>query len=387
MILRITNGQPMLRNHYGWILQVALVACCVILPYRGAYAFDSRPQREVLHYVATPAPSQDQHLTDMAAPESGKPADVESLLRFISAYRAGRASQREIFKKHLEPLGGEVILEYLEAIYPYCHSQAHPLGSAIYARTKDLGVALSICRRRCTAGCMHGAVREAFKDQTLGEIRGRLEEFCKGKEMLELYKRGNCAHGLGHAIMTTAGYDLDEALKVCAAFPEKPMGYYCATGAYMEYFAEVQDEEARGRSLHFPCASERPYQAACYRYQARRMLKALSGDVEALAKECLALSGSWRLGCFHGLGVAVKFRVLRNPISLGKFCRHGSLDDQFLCIEGVIEKLADYNQDAALLACATLNETHTQVCFSAAKEKMYRLSKPTLPLYTGLRPK
>ncbi len=108
----------MIRNHYGWILQVALVACYVILPYRGAYAFDSRPQPEVVHYVANPAPSQDQHLTDMAAPESGKPADVESLLRFISAYHAERASQREIFKKHLEPLGGEVILEHLEAIHP-----------------------------------------------------------------------------------------------------------------------------------------------------------------------------------------------------------------------------------------------------------------------------
>ncbi len=117
------------------------------------------------------------------------------------------------------------------------------------------------------------------------------------------------------------------------------------------------------------------------------MLKALSGDVDALAKECLALSGSWRLGCFHGLGNAIKFRVLRNPNSLGKFCRYGSLDDQYLCIEGVIEKLADYNQDAALRACATLNETHTQVCRSAAKEKMYRMSKPTFPLYTDLRPK
>ncbi len=377
----------MLRNHYGWILRVALVACCVILPYRGAYAFDSRPQREVLHDVANPAPSQDQHLTDMATPESGKPADVESLLRFIRAYHAKRASRREIFKKHLEPLGGEVILDYLEAIDPTCHAKAHPLGSAIYARTKDLGAALSICRRRCTAGCMHGVVREAFTDQTLEEIQGRLQEFCKSKKMLEIYKRGNCAHGLGHAIMLIAGYDLDEALDVCASFPEKPMDYYCATGAYMEYFEEAQVEEARGRSLHFPCTSERRHPAACYRYQARRMLKALSGDVEALAKECLALSGSRRLGCFHGLGVAVKFRVLRNPISLGKFCRHGTLDDQFLCIEGVIEKLADYDQDAALLACATLNETHTQVCRSAAKEKMYRLSKPTLPLYTDLRPK
>ena len=386
MNLRITNGLAMLRNHDGWILLVASAACCLVLSHGAAQAFDARPQREVLHYVANPAPSRDRHLTDMAAPENGKPNDLESLRRFKRAYRARRISRRDIFDKYLEPLGGKVILDYLEAINPTCHAKAHPLGGAIYARTKDLGAALGICGRRCTVGCMHGVVREAFKDQTLEEIRGWLEEFCKGKVMLERYKRGNCAHGLGHAIMFTAGYDLDEALKACASFPEKPMDYYCATGVYMEYFAE-EDVEARGKSFHYPCASVRRHPAACYRYKARRMLKALSGNVEALAKECLTLSGSWRLGCFHGLGNAVRFRVLSSPRSLGKYCRHGNLNDQHLCIEGVIEKLADYNQSAAFMACATLNVAHAEICRSAAKEKMYRLSKQTFPLYTDMQPK
>ncbi len=51
-----------------------------------------------------------------------------------------------------------------------------------------------------------------------------------------------------------------------------------------------------------------------------------------------------------------------------------------MCIEGAIEKLADGNEQKAWAACASLVGENAIVCKAAAREKMYRLHKPTMPL-------
>ena len=52
------------------------------------------------------------------------------------------------------------------------------------------------------------------------------------------YSPGDCAHGVGHALMWLADYDVQPALDACKLFVEPPLAYYCATGAYMEYVTE-----------------------------------------------------------------------------------------------------------------------------------------------------
>ena len=62
-------------------------------------------------------------------------------------------------------------------------------------------------------------------------------------------------------------------------------------------------------------------------------------------------------------------------------CRHGTAEDQALCIEGAIEKLVDANESKALLACSGLSGKNVDFCRTAARGKMYRLDKPTMSLY------
>ncbi len=52
-----------------------------------------------------------------------------------------------------------------------------------------------------------------------------------------------------------------------------------------------------------------------------------------------------------------------------------------MCIEGAIEKLADYNEEHALKVCATLLGENRKLCEAAAYEKIYRPNKPSLDLY------
>ena len=370
---------------FRWMAQVALAACtCLTLPYGDVYAFDSGLHQGFFYYanhVDNPEPFLDMYTIEKDAPGKSKPPGGTVLRRFIKEYHAGRVSERDVFEKYLDALGADSILNYLEATYLFCHGQAHELGGAIYAKTKDLGAALRICGRRCTVACMHGVVREAFQDQTLEQVQAHVLEFCRNKEMSGVYKAGNCVHALGHALMLTSGYDLAEALDVCSSLPDEAMGYYCGTGVYMEYFIEEYEAENTGKGLHYPCDIQERYPAACYRFKGRYMLYALSGDIEEFTEECLGLSGTRRLGCFHGLGAVVRVLVARNPASLGKFCRHGTTDDQIMCIEGVVEKLADYDEEHAVAACSTLNERNAQFCYAAAKQKMYRRTKPTMHLY------
>jgi len=61
----------------------------------------------------------------------------------------------------------------------------------------------------------------------------------------------------------------------------------------------------------------------------------------------------------------------------------GNHNERITCIEGVIEKLADYNEEEAMNICYFTEGEYRKVCESAAREKMYRLDKPSIGLYTN----
>jgi hypothetical protein len=199
--------------------------------------------------------------------------------------------------------------------------------------------------------------------------------------MATMHKPGNCAHGIGHALMALTAGDLGRSLELCGAFGRPAMAYYCATGVFMEFHTS-QRQALQGRPLHFPCETH-PFPAACYRYRGQSMLRALGGYPTRLAEECLALPRARRLGCFHGLGAAAISNIARSPGLLPAVCSHGLAEDQAMCIEGAIEKLGDYDEARAQAACATMAGEGAAVCQAAAREKMYRLDKLTMPLYAG----
>src|SRR5262249_18053640 len=122
------------------------------------------------------------------------------------------------------------------------------------------------------------------------------------------------------------------------------------------------------------------FPTACYRYKALELLDSL-GTPTQLRQECLRLKDSQRLGCFHGLGHALKEVVFTDPPQLATLCEQGTHNDQIVCIEGAIEKLAEYDEDRAKTVCAFLSNALRPVCKRAATEKMYSLTKSTFVLY------
>ena len=310
--------------------------------------------------------------------------------QFMSAYYKARASQQSVFAKYLDILGAGEILDFLEAVHPSCHSQAHELGAAIFAQLKDVNLALRVCDTRCTSGCMHGIMQAAFRGATIEDVTRQMGNFCSGGEMSRTHKPGNCAHGIGHSLMGLSGHDVEASLNACSAFAEPAMAYYCATGVFMEdqVTEKTAERNASARLLastnpHFPCDVHNQFPAACYRYHVARMIQFFRGDRSKVVQACLALPRSSQLGCLHGYGTAHIGAIAYNPNVIAKICSHGTSEGQAMCIEGAIEKLADFSEEKAKAACDALDGENAVVCDAAAQEKMYRLHKPTMPLYYG----
>ena len=64
-----------------------------------------------------------------------------------------------------------------------------------------------------------------------------------------------------------------------------------------------------------------------------------------------------------------------------QICATGTTEDQIVCVEGVIEKLADVNEGRAKAACAFVEAALRSLCDEAVQRKMYGLAKTTFTLY------
>ena len=327
---------------------------------------------------ATPHPLADDMASGNARPASQVAPDHVALARFKEDLKQ-LGPTREVFARHLPALGARPLLDVLEVANPACHAEAHELGRALMALRKDIGVALRECGTGCTSACMHGAVGEAFGGSDIPTITAQMDAFCKTGVMRELHPAGNCAHGIGHALMFAANREVDTALKACLGFDQQGMRYYCATGVYMELLLNPK-APTYSRGSHEPCLAHPEVSSACYRYRARTLVTELGG-VEALKKSCLAQKGALRQGCFHGLGSVLLASLTDDPSILGRYCSTEREVDRVLCVEGAMEKQADFNPGVARSICARQTGEIRRACEASVEHGMYNVSKPTMALY------
>jgi len=334
--------------------------------------------------------------------------------QLIQEYRSPDYDEKRFFAKYIELIPAEAILGFLEAEEAICHRQAHELGRAIFRKTNNISETLSICGNGCTNACMHGAIGEAFSDDpshheskthsqtnenshqttsAIDKLVEMMEPFCHTGEMVRQHKRGNCAHAMGHALMLKTDHDIGASIDGCRHFNEPGMDYYCATGVYMQYMDNVTSNGSRQADTqrwgsNYPCNKFTTYPAACYRYIVSEVKEERGLGLEHLILLCAQLPADVRSGCFHGLGAAYTPLIVEHPTLLKVVCSYGDNKEQLLCIEGVIEKLADFNEQRALEACKTLDSKTRDICIAAAQGKMYRLDKPSMYLYrTGIQEK
>lgn len=305
------------------------------------------------------------------------PSDPALRARFLAEYLAAPpGGARGVIEVYLPTLGVTGILDALEERFASCHGRAHEVGKAAYARSRDMAGVLGACQARCGGGCMHGVVMEAFTEAP-GGLRARVARLCEEDAFRRGYKKGDCAHGVGHGVAYVASYDMDEAISLCETMREKAYQYYCASGAFMQLFM-AKDREIAARPGHYPCDETTRFAAACYRYKVFYLLQRLGREgkgLEAVLAECLGLPARLQAGCFHGIGHAHVGPVSQAPARIREVCVHGPKGAQWLCIQGVVAKLAEFDEALARRVCAELRGRNAEVCGEAARNKLYAPKK------------
>jgi hypothetical protein len=314
-------------------------------------------------------------------------------VEFFVKYRRVGEKRRPLYEQYIDVIGANGILDVLRTVSPACHDEAHDLGGVIYDRLKDVAEAIRTCADTCSSGCMHGVVMTAFGEGRTPVVappptevvsrKRAMNDLCRNdSEIASSYPRGDCAHGVGHALMFLSNYDAPKAVEACRDFDGIAMMYYCVTGIYMEYVNQHDRADTLTKRPLYPC-DESPYPAACARYKmvhVARRYYAAGRPTEDLVRECEKLAGKYRLGCFHGLGNAHMEAIGSRRMRIQDVCLHGTPREQSVCIEGAIERMAKDTDRRAREVCEELEGQNRQTCLTAVKNRMYSLDKD-LTLY------
>ena len=290
-----------------------------------------------------------------------------------------------VVERFYDSLGAKGILEVLEAEYPRCHFEAHELGKIVYKKTQDLTTSVELCEARCTGGCFHGALIEAFKDIVilpdspqshigLTDLKNKMRAICSDETVAALHREGKCIHGVGHALAFLSEYVLEEAISYCKLLNDKPLEHYCAEGVFMEYIFRNNIPGIKKDSLHYPCDRYTEFPAACYRSQTQKIREELR-ELDKIGNECLKLKSLGRLGCFYGMGFAYSQEVIKEPHFLSSLCQYGEINDKRMCIEGAMEKPEKAGLSAAVEACNYVSDELRSFCVTAFHNKSYSLEK------------
>jgi hypothetical protein len=67
--------------------------------------------------------------------------------------------------------------------------------------------------------------------------------------------------------------------------------------------------------------------------------------------------------------------IANGRMSLQTLCLHGSTEDQRMCIEGAMERMAKYDEARALSMCQDVQGHNQDICLTAVHHKMYHVQK------------
>jgi hypothetical protein len=319
---------------------------------------------------------------------------VSARQEFLAAYRiADGRHARALYEEYLPRIGANGLREEIRIAHPSCHDEGHDLGKVIFARLRDVGASLESCSDACASGCMHGVLMQFFTDSgspgasvrahhhssqlTTADVAGRIPTICETQALARMYRPGDCAHGVGHAVMFLSNYDIPKGIDLCERFPSYALRYYCATGAYMEYRITKTPTDYSSHGPLYPCDTAL-YPAACFRYVMTNSIReqyARGATLETLQRQCAGLRGKYRLGCFHGIGNAHVGIIGLGQKTLALVCGFGTREDQTVCVDGAIERLGKFTPAIAGERCASLTDWRRDVCQASASRKMYDMER------------
>jgi len=261
-----------------------------------------------------------------------------------------------------------------------CHPVAHAVGRITYLNIGNVGDAFESCDQSCHSGCYHGVMERLFygddeiidenKHLTYGDMVLKIPGICNSDKFKNPSNAVifQCLHGVGHAILYSLNYNLEDALKSCDLLSTQYEKSSCYGGVIMENITafDKKKRDINPADALYPCNKlDEKYKAECFVMQTSLMFE-YGLTVDLIEKEC-EKSGIYKSQCFTSLG-----RDLSNYVRTGnieyvvKSCEEFSSNFEASCINGVSFALIDNTWDArfAFKFCNALTkDANKQTCF------------------------
>lgn len=272
-----------------------------------------------------------------------------------------------------------------------CHFLAHLVGQEIYRLTQSSEIAISKCSRACGAGCVHGAIGEAFVEEAGLDEEVFDPAHLSEKDLIGVGKRlcksSTACHGVGHALLQRSSVSIagiEEVLPVCRNIASGQQVFDCYSGIYMEYSDTLssrsawEDETALDvsqDSLPRLCDRALPAESrACFLYFPTIMHEVLTTGGLSESREvtrdrvesvCLNLEDpNNRTACFYGLGASYFQSVIAGELDpvLDRCARLEESSASVTCMLGAAFMTLEYKENRQAVAyCAAIPSADTRL--------------------------
>jgi len=150
-------------------------------------------------------------------PKDYEKVDVASVLQDDSEVR--RMIQELGLPRTVEKVATEVVYAHAAS---ECHAALHVVGNQAY---EVLGAqAFGQCTAACFSGCYHGVI-ERMSAYGGERIFDEIRSVCGARATV--FDRDQCFHGAGHGFLTSARYELTQAIDACRRLGEDDIRYWC----------------------------------------------------------------------------------------------------------------------------------------------------------------
>jgi len=387
-----------LRPRFALALVAAAAACTsTTATHRAASptaaVVDTAALRRLAADTAAPADSLAPRVILACRAQAARTKCVETSLYFVLE-RSGIARAMAVLD-HLAESDAELRRE--------AHALAHGLGIAAYQSPETVAATLAACPNTQISGCYHGVIQGYFlaQSQATGELSpAQLDALCSPHRPNRLLY-GQCAHGMGHGLITFYRRDLPMALAACDRVSDSYARESCWGGAFMEniigathpsHTAEAHTNTAGGHTaaeaepsgsghagMHhgagehaaadpasdsaaapararwkaidpddplYPCnvvADKYGYQ--CYLIQTAAILAQNGGDIAKTARDCAGAPARLVPVCYASLGRDLTSFASRDAAQTAVLCARAGAAAEAGCLRGAAIALIDVAQD------------------------------------------
>jgi hypothetical protein len=277
------------------------------------------------------------------------------------------------------------------AVLRGAHQLAHALGRQAVLKSGGDPALLIQCRPIFASGCYHGVIEALLglrKQVDTTELRHLCATAGRSERPGAVYE---CAHGLGHGVLSAVDLDPDEALGYCDTLG-RPLASACHEGVFMEAItsALARPETHAGHSAgsHAPHAKRLsvdrenpyspcdryadPYGHACWLFQGFLILRNVDFDASSALRLCAAAPGGRTGRCAEGVGHQLAGLFQRNDAWLIQQCGKGNPETAAQCAAGAALALVqmDWSGGRVNRYCASVPSSWRETCFATASETL-----------------